>query len=215
MPLTMIRDEANGQLYIGALSAGCIVWGILLGTMGLQCPVIALDMWSNPDPLDLGQYKEKWEKHFSNQPTGGRIFSGCQVLLRAFANGSALIYSAWVLPPRDPSKNLNLSKYLLAWLEAPLAGLLALACIFWLLVICLVPDTSVAYVKFAKNVRRLSRFSALSSLPYANPAVLWSQLQGAVFDYLQAACLSELGSCCLCILGSACCLTSQLRSWRS
>ena len=186
-PLVMVKDD-KGDFYIGALSAGCIVWGILIGTMGLQIPATLLAWTTTQEDLPLGENEKRWTIYFKKEPQGPRTFSGFLVLLRAVANGSTLIYSAWVLPPRDPSKNLNLSKFLLAWLEAPLACLMALACIYSLAMICLQPKESKEsrhYVEFARRVRRLGRFSALSSLPYANPAALLAQLQGAVDDFFQ------------------------------
>ena len=181
----MVVKPGGVEKYVGAISAGFIVLGILASTMGLQFPVLALEWLTiNGETWDLGDNKKKWEHRFFKQPDQSRQIGGFLILLRAVANGSTLVYSAFILPERNPEENLNLSKYLLAWLEAPLAGLGALVCLYYLLkIFCKEEMDAGDCVMFAKFVRRLARFSALSSLPYANPAVLWGQLQGGIDDF--------------------------------
>ena len=161
------------------------VWGIFMGTMGLNFPASFLAHKTKKCDFMIGSAKEaRCKVLFSRNP--GRMFGAFLILLRAVANGSLLVYSAWVLPPRNPDQNLNLSKYLLAWFEIPLAVLMAVSCLFWLVMIYRKPDKPHQYTAFARNVRRLGRFSAFSSLPYANPAVMLSQLQVAVIQFLNA-----------------------------
>ena len=163
------------------------VWGILMGTMGLKIPALFLAHNTRQNDFQLGGVNEgKWKDHFNEkEPNPGRMFGAFLMLLRAVANGSLLVYSAWILPPRNPDKNLNLSKFLLAWFEAPLAFLMALSCLYSLVMIYWQSEKPNHYTAFARNVRRLGRFSAFSSLPYANPAVMLNQLKVAVNDFLQ------------------------------
>ena len=181
--------DDEGKLHLGALSAGCLVWGILMSTMGLKIPAFFLAYKTRRQTLDLGkENEERWRLHFNDkEPNRGRMFGAFLILLRAVANGSLLVYSAWILPPRNPDQNLNLSKFLLAWFEAPLAFLMAVSCLFSLVMIYWKPDEPQHYAMLGRSVRRLGRFSAFSSLPYANPAVMLNQLQVAVNDFLQAS----------------------------
>ena len=164
------------------------VWGILMGTMGINLPASCLAYITRQNDFPLGQVTEqKWKDHFNEkEPNPGRMFGAFLMLLRAVANGSLLVYSAWILPPRNPDQNLNLSKFLLAWFEVPLAVLMAVSCLYSLVMIYRKPHKPHHYTAFARNVRRLGRFSAFSSLPYANPAVMLNQLQVAVYDFLNA-----------------------------
>ena len=189
--------DDEGKIHLGALSAGCLVWGILMSTMGLRIPAFFLSYRMKRSKEGLGKENEaRWKVHFNEkEPSKGRIFGAFLILLRAVANGSLLVYSAWILPPRNPDQNLNLSKFLLAWFEAPLAFLMAVSCLFSLVMIYRKPDEPYRYAALSRYVRGLGRFSAFSSLPYANPAVMLNQLQVAVNDFLQqSAKAQELGA---------------------
>ncbi|CAK9103202.1 unnamed protein product [Durusdinium trenchii] len=168
----------DGKRYISSGGAGCLVWGLTFLLMGTQALAPAPPE-DNAGQIEFGKFdRNRLTKLFGERPSFRRL-ECVLVLARAVANLTVLIYSAWRLPPRNPSIDWNLSKYCLAWLEVPVAMLFGLSTISALLR-SLPPNTADRNQKlrmFSQFVYVTGRFSALSGLPYASPMKILKEVQ--------------------------------------